>query len=185
MSPCPASAVDRPDRRRTKGSREVRWDLPHRRRTFPGVRRRVRIPGGRIALPRQASRGTRVLARREITGEIGPGCRKWRRNIARRHLVFRRAHPVSCIPDRYSSPTRPVVPAQAVGVRRKPVAAPAGGRSVAGIRGRGGTGYPGGEAPDRRTAPEESTVAERVAPPGGAASLPVAYGPAVRPLARQ
>ena len=50
-----------------------------------------------------------------------------------------------------------VVPAQAVEVRRKPVAAPAGGRSAAGIRGRDGTGlraarHPTG-VPHRRKVP--------------------------------
>lgn len=98
---CPLGAVEhrsRVDRNRQLWVAGSSLSLPHRRRTFPGVRRRVRILGwpdhvAAAGHPRDQSTSSRSDSR-----EIGPGCRNWRCNIARCRLIFRRADPGELYP---------------------------------------------------------------------------------------
>lgn len=166
---CPLGAVDRSrvDRNRQLWVAGSSLSLPHRRRTFPGVRRRVRILGwpdhvAAAGHPRDQSTSSRSDSR-----EIGPGCRNWRRNIARCRLIFRRADPGELYPRPIQLTYHTGWPG--AGSWGTPIAV--GYTSVAAIRSRvPGSVRISAQGPilitDRRIAPVESTAPATAAPVG-------------------
>jgi hypothetical protein len=102
----------------TPRSREVRWALRTGAVPSPVFGAGCGFAGGRITLPQRATRGTRVLARGTIAGRSDRGVENGDAILRGAASYFGEPTKVSCIPDRYSSPTTPVGPVQAAGAHR-------------------------------------------------------------------